>query len=387
MLHRRYRALMIAIAYFLLSTPAYSSGIDYVTVTTIGVADSKKMAVQEAVVAALEQVNGQAMSVKERSSINSTVEYQGDEEKISGSEQYSQDIASKTKGVIRRYAPLSFDQVGSGQIEAAVEVTVAVLKKSKQMKRTKIAVVGEGGNLNQTDQLVKDITRKLATSRKFAVLDRENGALIEREFEKIKENGSIEDMVRLSSSVAPDLLAVVKSTLRSVNSEKYDLSGTLEVLDYATGQIKFSRKKMVRLKVSDSDSKTSRKISMLSKKLYTSLVEKVFVPTVIGSSSDGITIGQGMDYFSVGDIVSLHKRGEQLKDQYTGESLGSNLSKFGMAKIIFVNSNISIASSGDDLNISNDDIAGRKIVVVKKKNIADPVEKMKKSTKSFLDDI
>jgi len=172
-----------------------------------------------------------------------------------------------------------------------------------------------------------------------------------------------------------------------VNSEKYDLSGTLEVLDYATGQIKFSRKKMVRLKVSDSDSKTSRKISMLSKKLYTSLVEKVFVPTVIGSSSDGITIGQGMDYFSVGDIVSLHKRGEQLKDQYTGESLGSNLSKFGMAKIIFVNSNISIASSGDDLNISNDDIAGRKIVVVKKKNIADPVEKMKKSTKSFLDDI
>jgi hypothetical protein len=160
---------------------------------------------------------------------------------------------------------------------------------------------------------------------------------------------------------------------------------TLEVIDYSSRQIKFSQKKRIRLKKTDSESKTSRKVSLLSKKLYRSLAEKVFQPVVIGGSAKNITIGQGRDFFAVGDVVLLQRRGEQLRDQYTGESLGADLTSVGKAEVTFVNHNITIASPSGGVDISNQDIADRTIVVTKQKG--NTIKKMKVSNKSFLDDI
>ena len=275
-----------------------------------------------------------------------------------------------------------------GKLEATVEVTVAVLKQSQQMKRTKIVVVSGNVKAPSAKQIRKDITRLLTSSRKFAVLDRENSAAIQQEFRRIKESGSIADRVRISSSVAPDLLAVINTELTEVNNGKVDLMATFEVIDYSTKQIKFSRNKRMRLKKVDSESKIRRKVSILSKKLYHSLAEKLFQPMVIGGSSEKITIGQGRDFFTVGDIVLLQRKGAPLHDQYTGESLGRELTSIGKAEITFVNPNISIATPIDQgMEIGNQDISDRRIVVTKQKSKTKTIEEMKKTTKGFLDDI
>ena len=84
----------------------------------------------------------------------------------------------------------------------------------------------------------------------------------------------------------------------------------------------------------------------------------------------------------------LQRKGEQLLDKYTGESLGAELTSVGKAEIIFVNPNISIALSDDyGMEINSQDIVERRIVVTKRKSTTKSVEKMKKSIKGFLDDI
>ena len=90
-------------------------------------------------------------------------------------------------------------------------------------------------------------------------------------------------------------------------------------------------------------------------------------------------------FFAVGDVVLLQRRGEQLRDQYTGESLGADLTSVGKAEVTFVNHNITIASPSGGVDISNQDIADRTIVVTKQKG--NTIKKMKVSNKSFLDDI
>jgi hypothetical protein len=325
------------------------------------------------------------MSVKERASIQSIVTYEDGVEHESSREELSQDVSSKTRGVVRSYTPQSFAPLKHGELEATVEVTVAVLKQSKQLNRTKIAIVEGDTEAPTAKQIRKDVARFLTSSRKFSVLDRENSAAIQQEFRRIEETGSIADMVRISSGAAPDLLAVIRTELVDVNSKKFDLMATLEVIDYSSRQIKFSQKKRIRLKKTDSESKTSRKVSLLSKKLYRSLAEKVFQPVVIGGSAKNITIGQGRDFFAVGDVVLLQRRGEQLRDQYTGESLGADLTSVGKAEVTFVNHNITIASPSGGVDISNQDIADRTIVVTKQKG--NTIKKMKVSNKSFLDDI
>jgi hypothetical protein len=369
----------------LASVQASASNVEFVTVTTFGVAVSKKEAIQDAVISALEQVNGQVMSVKERASIQSIVTYEDGVEHESSREELSQDVSSKTRGVVRSYTPQSFAPLKHGELEATVEVTVAVLKQSKQLNRTKIAIVEGDTEAPTAKQIRKDVARFLTSSRKFSVLDRENSAAIQQEFRRIEETGAIADMVRISSGAAPDLLAVIRTELVDVNSKKFDLMATLEVIDYSSRQIKFSQKKRIRLKKTDSESKTSRKVSLLSKKLYRSLAEKVFQPVVIGGSAKNITIGQGRDFFAVGDVVLLQRRGEQLRDQYTGESLGADLTSVGKAEVTFVNHNITIASPSGGVDISNQDIADRTIVVTKQKG--NTIKKMKVSNKSFLDDI
>lgn len=372
----------------LISTPVLASSVETVTVTTFGVGISKKEAIQDAIISGLEQVNGQVMSVEERASFQSVVSYEDGAEHERSREELSQDVSSKTQGVVRSYYPLSFESMEYGKLEATVEVTVAVLKQSQQMKRTKIVVVSGNVKAPSAKQIRKDITRLLTSSRKFAVLDRENSAAIQQEFRRIKESGSIADRVRISSSVAPDLLAVINTELTEVNNGKVDLMATLEVIDYSTKQIKFSRNKRMRLKKVDSESKIRRKVSILSKKLYHSLAEKLFQPMVIGGSSEKITIGQGRDFFAVGDIVLLQRKGAPLHDQYTGESLGRELTSIGKAEITFVNPNISIAIPIDQgMEIGNQDISDRGIVVTKQKSKTKTIEEMKKTTKGFLDDI
>jgi len=386
---KHYLTICSAILFsYLITSPLLASSVEFVTVTTFGVGVSKKDAVQDAIISGLEQINGQVMSVKERAAIQSVVSYEDGVEHESGREELSQDVSSRTSGIVRSYKPLSLEPIDNGGLEATVEVTVAVLKQSKQMKRTKIAVVAGNRTDINTKQVSKNIARLLTASRKFAVLDRENSAVIQQELSRIKKNGSIADMVRVSSAASPDLLAIIHTELIELNSKKDDLIATLEIIDYSTRQIKFSQKKRIRLKKMDSSSKTDRKVALLSKKLYQSLIEKVSQPVVIGGSPEKITIGQGADFFTVGDIVLLQRKGEQLLDKYTGESLGAELTSVGKAEIIFVNPNISIALSDDyGMEINSQDIVERRIVVTKRKSTTKSVEKMKKSIKGFLDDI
>jgi len=368
---------------------SFASNVEYVTVTTFGTGITKQLAIQDAIVAGLERVNGQVMSATERSSFKSAISYVAGVKDEQSRESLSQDVLSKTKGVIRTWSLQSVETLNNGDIEATVEVSVGVLKTPKQLNRSRIAIVTsdqeKGG---YSSRILPEITTLLTSSRKFAVLDRANTAAIERELKQIESDGNIEDMVRLSSGIAPDLLAVIKTKVLDVDGNKKDLSAVLEVIDYSTRQIKFSRKTVIRLIESDSASKTNRKIVLLAKRLHESLIEKVAQPTVIGINNEAITIGQGKDFFSIGDIVLLQRQGEVLIDQYTGESLGSDLTSIGQAEITFVNPNISIARIHKiKSELSYEDVAKRRVVVSKQRNPKKSIKEMKKSTKAFLDDI
>ncbi|NBY13474.1 MAG: hypothetical protein EBQ76_01720 [Betaproteobacteria bacterium] len=348
LLWQRCLTLLIAL---LLPFWAAAQQIQVVSVNASGFGKTESEALLDAVVNGIAQVNGESIASSMRVSTKASSSSDGKEGSSTMTRNIEEDISRKTKGVVQSWRKISSERSPAGDYAASASVNVYVLKRSEQLKRMKLAVVpSRGGDANLTIGLVDEVTKNLTTSRKFALMDRKNASEVESQLSRIRKGGSLEDSVRLSAEVAPDFIAVVSVNMTSRPDGRQTAFGSLEVIDYSTRQIKLSEKKSISLKTGD-DTSNARRIAMLGKGLSRAVIQTVFPPTVLGEDGGFITIGQGSDFFSVGDQLVVKKMGATLRDPHTGEYLSQDQSDVGSAVVSYVDSRISRAKLASKISL------------------------------------
>lgn len=332
--------LSLLLTLLVISNHAAAQKITIVTVNAQGYGATKAEAMADAVVNGIAQVNGEAVASSMKMKTKDFASSDGAE---TSSRSIEESISRKTKGVVRSWRQIELVNSGAGDYNASVEVDVVVLKKSVQLNRIKISVVPPSGDRTEaTSALNEALTNLLASSRKFAIMDRRNEGTILSQLDRIREGGSIEDQVRLTGEVAPDVIAVAGARITSGNGSKRYAEATLEIIDYASRQVKFAAKKRLPLKAGN-DTSNRRRIAMLAKGLSRAVIETMYPPTIVGAGDGFVTIAQGSDFFTVGDKLVVKRMGAALKDPHTGEFLGYVQSDIGFAEIVFVDKRISRA--------------------------------------------
>ena len=335
--------------------------ISIVSVTANGMGRTEALALSDAVVNGVAQVNGESIAASMRMTTSSSSNSTGQEALARNIEE---EITRRTKGVVKSWNPVNVAATGVGDFGATVVVNVVVLNRSEQLKRMKLAVVSsQRGDSKLTLDLIDDLAQNLTTSRKFAIMDRRNQAAISDQMGRIRRvGGSLEDQVRLTGELAPDFLAIVTVDALSRGAGRLLATGTLEVIDYSSRQVKFSEKKSFPLKEGD-DASNRRRISLLGKGLSRAVIQAVYPPTVIGAEDGFITIGQGSDFFSKGDALVLKKIGAAVRDPHTGEFLSNDQADIGKAQITYVDARIARAKLNEPVNLDPKLLANRKYQV------------------------
>lgn len=339
----------LSLALFLPALPTYAQSIQVVSVTASGFGKTEAEALTDAVVNGIAQVNGEAVASSFRMTTTATSKSTGGGGSSEMSRNIEENISRKTKGVVKSWRKVSAELAPSGDYAASAVVDVFVLKRSEQLKRIKLAVVSaRSGDPRYSALLSEELVKNLTTSRKFALMDRKNNSEIEAQLGRIRKSGSLEDSVRLSAEVAPDFIAVVTTTMTKRQDGRETAFGALEIIDYSTRQVKFSEKKSIPLKAGDETS-NQRRVASLAKGLSRAVIQTVYPPVVIGEDSGFITVGQGSDFFNVGDKLVVKKMGATLRDPHTGEYLGQDHADVGSAVVTYVDARIARAKLSSPL--------------------------------------
>jgi len=340
--------LFIVSFQFLLTVQAQQ--ITSVEVVAVGVAQSEEDATTKALVRAISQVNGEAVASKTRLTTNVTQSVNLDSDTGKSASQskktdFSKEIESKTRGVIKSWRIVGKETTRSGDIQIQVAAEVYVLVKSPQSDRMKIALVADPESAGDfTDSVLDTLSMNLVKSRKFAVIDKKNTQVIEDQLSKIRNGeGGIQAQVRLGAEMTPDFLAVVSIGAVAGSKGSQRVSVNLEIIDYATRLIKFSERKSIRVQSDEADSRVVRKANLIASSLYRTVIYTTFPPLIVGADGQFLTIAQGSDYFKIGDKLVIKKLGQSLRDPHTGEFLSYDQTDVGEAVISYVDARISRA--------------------------------------------
>lgn len=289
--------------------------INYVDVVVNGTGASESAAINNALVNGLSQISGQYMSASDKSELTQKLEIIEGNEKEEIKENFSEEINSFTKGVIKQFKVLKVNKENM-LFKARVQMTIPTYNEGFDAKKIKIAVLPFKA-LNEIDTSTaekevgrwrRELEEGLVQTRKFQVIDKDYGDLLTKELNSYNSaDYKIEELMRFGRKIGADyvltgtLITGMKSKLNP-DKQKYKLS--LRIIDLATSQIKFAKK------VSDVQ-KTIRQI-----------IDAIYPIPVIDINGRSVTIGIGGDMLVVGDIFELVELGKVLKDPYTGEKLG-----------------------------------------------------------------
>jgi hypothetical protein len=322
---------------------ALAQQVQVVAVTASGYGQTEAHALADAVVNAVAQVNGETVAATMRLSTRANSSASGDSGVSAMSRTIEEDISRRTQGAVASWRRVSAELSPAGDYSASAVVNVYVLQKSQQLERIKLAVVpGRSGDPRYSGSLSEELTRNLTTSRKFALMDRRNHAEIEAQLARIARTGSAADSVRQSAEVAPDFIAVVGVTTTSRSDGRTAAVGTIEIIDYSTRQIRLSEKKSIPLRPGD-EASNLRRLALLARGLSRTVIQTIYPPVVIGQDGAFITIGQGSDFFSMGDRLIVKKMGAALRDPHTGEYLSQEQTDVGTAIVTYVDARIARA--------------------------------------------
>jgi hypothetical protein len=354
---------LLVLALQMLCLQALAQQIRVVSVTATGFGSSEAQALADAVVNAVAQVNGETVAATMRVATQARSTASGDSGGSALSRTIEEEISRKTKGAVASWRKISTERSPAGDYSASAAVDVYVLQKSQQLERIKLAVVtGRTGDPRYSGSLSDELTRNLTASRKFALMDRKNNIEIEAQLARVARTGLAADSVRLSAEVAPDFIVVAAVSTTTRPDGRTTAFGTIEVIDYSTRQIKLSEKKSFPLRPGDEVS-NARRLTLLARGLSRAVVQTVYPPTVVGQEGDFITIGQGADFFSMGDRLVVKKIGAVLRDPHTGEYLSQEQTDVGSAVVTYVDARITRARLFGALVLDQALIASHKLQV------------------------
>ena len=353
-----------------------------VTVRSFGQGMTEAAAIKDAVVEAIGRVSGERITSQSLVQTKSAESSSGLSEHTAN---FQQRIDSLIRGVVKSSRTISVGRdPAAGIYRAEVEVGVASFKKSVQLKRIKLAIVAGkmpvpaalgADRTNFMLALLNATSDKLVTSQKFAVLDRQQQDVAQKEFSRITSGGaSVENYVRLQSAEVADFLIVVdvsdflpgKSLL---GSERARSSARAMVYDYTSGQIRQSVTASASRFVSDGS--VNNLALQLGAELAEKIIDNVFPARVIAFEGGNPIINAGFGQFEIGDEVDILRQGQVLRDPYTKENLGSSETLFSSGVISMVMPKSAVVQL--TVNKPLPDLRGASLVVRRSRSSADSV--------------
>ena len=375
MINIRIKLLTILFCGFISAQHVVGSSLEYVKIETESTGVSVKEAIDSALVQAIERVNGKSM---ESSSFLKTIEIseqKNNDSSYFSSQEYQDEIQSKSKGQIKSYDILSKNKMSDSSLWVVrVSAIIAKYKVSKSAKRKRIAVLpfqarGDccmmmGAETNPAfaaQELSRGLSNSLVQSRKFTVLDRDY--IQERSSEKKMLSGDVpsQELAKLGQELFSDYILVgtittaqtreVVRSMRTSNMTFQEIQGVVQVsyriIDVPTSQVKFSSNATVNISnselkkigITNQNSPTEIMYSTLnlgSKKIGETILNAIFPILVESIKGNVVILGQGGESISRGQQMQLILRGDKIMDSYTKESLGRSEEVIGMIKITSV---------------------------------------------------
>ncbi len=375
MINIRSKLLTILFCGLISAQYVVGSSLEYVKIEIESTGVSVKEAIDSALIQAIERVNGKSM---ESSSFLKTIEVseqKNNDSNYFSSQEYQDEIQSKSKGQIKSYDILSKNKMSDSSLWVVrVSAIIAKYKVSKSAKRKRIAVLpfqarGDccmmmGAETNPdfaAQELSRGLSNFLVQSRKFTVLDRDY--IQERSSEKKMLSGDVpsQELAKLGQELFSDYILVgtittaqIKEVVRSMRTNYMtfqEIQGVVQVsyriIDVPTSQVKFSSNATVNISnselkkigITNQNSPTEIMYSTLnlgSKKIGETILNAIFPILVESIKGNVVILGQGGESISRGQQMQLILRGDKIIDSYTKESLGRSEEVIGLIKITSV---------------------------------------------------
>ena len=345
----------------------------------------EERAIDKALLKALGQINPTVINGSLSIQEFERVSVDNDQENYFYSENYSRDINKYTAGIIESYNIVNSSVSDTGGWEVDVSVTIAKYALSPQTNRKRIAVMPF--RITDTRELIvknkkvdkrrilgllnQSLVTYLTQTRKFFVADRDfvDEIYSERNF---IQNGDVPltELSKLGNDLGVDLILVgviedfntqsTKKTFESMNKTFVSTKGIVEisyrVIDVATRQIKYAN-----LYLSDSGTTSINADTQMITDAVSSIGQDILFaiyPLRVEKIDEmKLFIGQGGNQLNIGDKYDVFMLGEEIKDSYTGETLGQIEKLIGIAEIENVTSKMSSANLQLNENVIFDENA------------------------------
>jgi curli biogenesis system outer membrane secretion channel CsgG len=334
--------------------------VEHVTITASGQGKSLGGAVNQAILLAVQQVNGttvDAVSVQ----LESGVELQiADQSLDIHSSAFADLVATQTHGNVSSFRILSQKQDSEhGSYDVAIEARIAKFARPESANRLSVAIVafrteGEAYVVDTTQvssaaiaqQIRENVTSSLAKTNRFTVIDRDFTAETDAELDLISSGKmSKDDLARVGQRVAADYLLIgridrfgyerheqkLRASGRTLVSHSGGASLTLRMVNVTTGQIEQADTVSITLPETepttlgtsvDADRIVANLSSGLSEQAAQKIVSHLFPVTILSVDGDDVVLSQGGEALKEGGRYQVVVRGKEMKDPQTGQSLG-----------------------------------------------------------------
>lgn len=302
------------------------------TATGEGHGLTREEAINNAIVEAVGKINGVNISSIKRSSTQAISDNSGS----NIVDAYSNDISKATKGKADSYEIISANQDSTGKWVAVVEIKNSKTTKSykapgldnKQRRSLAVFNASYGDTRGLGENLKTHIISNLTKSRKFNILDRDNGGYYEMEKALIKSsNANSDEIYKLKNVLGSDYLMIFdlkaaqartkQSNLTGQNITKAEFAVDYQVILFATREVKYSNTLAMSVSVKDDLKSNEAAFKKIADKITSDILNAIYPLKIASVNGKEVVFTQNLN---VGERFECFSQGKALKDSYTKQS-------------------------------------------------------------------
>lgn len=295
---------------------------------------TREEAINNAIIEAIGKINGVNINSIKKSNTQAISDNSGS----NIVDAYSNDISKATKGRADSYEIISTNQDSTGKWVAVVEIKNSKTTKSykapgldnKQRRSLAVFNASYGDTRGLGENLKTHIISNLTKSRKFNILDRDNGGYYEMEKALIKSsNANSDEIYKLKNVLGSDYLMIFdikaaqartkQSNLTGQNITKAEFAVDYQVILFATREVKYSNTLAMSVSVKDDLKSNEEAYKKIADKITSDILNAIYPLKIASVNGQEVVFTQNLN---VGERFECFSQGKALKDSYTKQSTG-----------------------------------------------------------------
>ncbi|WP_096025915.1 CsgG/HfaB family protein [Campylobacter lanienae] len=295
---------------------------------------TREEAINNAIIEAIGKINGVNINSIKKSNTQAISDNSGS----NIVDAYSNDISKATKGRADSYEIISTNQDSTGKWAAVVEIKNSKTTKSykapgldnKQRRSLAVFNASYGDTRGLGENLKTHIISNLTKSRKFNILDRDNGGYYEMEKALIDSGDTKRDEIyKLKNVLGSDYLMIFdikaaqartkQSNLTGQNITKAEFAVDYQVILFATREVKYSNTLTMSVSVKDDLKSNEEAYKKIADKITSDILNAIYPLKIASVNGQEVVFTQNLN---VGERFECFSQGKALKDSYTKQSTG-----------------------------------------------------------------